>query len=165
MLSGSLAFAALTVGWVPLRLPIFAVAAIVIAALVAGIALLPAGARRRVVEAAAPPAGWDLPARMIVGTALVILLTELASLLGPRLTGLITPYPLYAAVLTVFAHRGLGAAAAVDVLRGLLFGLVAFVAFFIILAALLSPLGIAAAFVIALVAALLIQGGTLVLIR
>jgi hypothetical protein len=165
MLAGSVGFAAITLGWLPLRLPVVAVAAIVVASLMAGIALLPARNRRGPVERAAPIPRWDLPARMIVGTVLVVLLTELASLLGPRLTGLITPYPLYAAVLTVFAHRGLGPAAAIDVLRGLLFGLFAFAAFFIVLAVLLSPLGVAAAFLIALGLTLLIQGGTLVLVR
>src|SRR5207244_5950081 len=47
---------------------------------------------------------WDIPARMAVTTGLVLLLTSLAPAVGPRLAGLLATFPLYAAILTVFAH-------------------------------------------------------------
>ena len=56
------------------------------------------------------------------------MLTASAGALGPRLTGLLAPFPLYAAVLTVFAHAFDGGDAAASVLRGLLLGLFAFAA-------------------------------------
>lgn len=113
---------------------------------------------------AAPPR-WDLPLRMAVATAFVVLLTALAPLLGARLTGLLAPFPLFASVLAVFAHLQRGPAAAADVLRGLLLGLFSFAAFFIVLALLLVPTGIALAFAAAIAAALSVQGGTLWLLR
>lgn len=66
-------------------------------------------------------------------------------------------YPVYAAVLTVFAHRSSGPAAAVAVLRGVVLGLFAFATFFFVLASLLGRIDTAAAFVCATAAALLVQ--------
>ncbi|HYM66932.1 MAG TPA: hypothetical protein VEW68_06555, partial [Patescibacteria group bacterium] len=108
---------------------------------------------------------WDLPLRMVVATVFVVGLTEAAPLLGARLAGLLAPYPLYATVLAVFAHRLHGSAPAVGVLRGLLLGLFAFASFFFLVAALLVQHGIVIAFGAAILAALTIQGATLTLSR
>ena len=72
---------------------------------------------------------------------------------------------MFAAVLAAFSQRGRGAAAAVQVLRGLLIGLFAFTGFFAVLATTLVPLGIAAAFALATVVALAIQGCSLAIVR
>lgn len=101
---------------------------------------------------------WDLPARIVVATVFVVLLTELAGALGPRLSGLLAPLPIFAAVLAVFTHLQQGGAAAVDSIRGTVVGSFAFAAFFVVLAALLGPIGIFAAFVAAVVAAGAAQG-------
>jgi len=130
------------------------------AALVVALALLP----RR--PAAAPPSAapaWDLPARMIITTVLVLAITGAAATLGPRLSGVLATFPVYAAILTIFAHRA-SAAAAVQVLRGLVLGLFAFAGFFVVLGALIEPLGLAAGFALATAAALAIQGTSLALV-
>ena len=98
---------------------------------------------------------------MVVATAFVVALTSAAPLLGPRLAGLLAPFPLYGAVLATFAHRLQGREPAVNVLRGLLLGLFAFASFFLVLAVLL-PEGIAPAFAVAIVAAAGVQAGSLV---
>lgn len=105
--------------------------------------------------------GWDIPARMVVATAFVLVLTSAAPLLGARLAGLIAPFPLYASVLAAFAHRVVGRDAAVGVVRGLLLGLFAFASFFLAVAILL-PQGIAVAFAVAIGLALAVQAATLV---
>ena len=105
--------------------------------------------------------GWDIPARMMVATVFVVVLTGVAPLLGPRLAGLIAPFPLYATVLAVFAHRIQGAAPAVAVLRGLLLGLFGFAAFFLALAELLTARGIGIAFIVAIAVAIAMQGASL----
>ena len=128
-------------------------------AVIASLALMPRRSGRR--SQPVPLPRWDLPARMVVATGLVVGLTSAAPLLGPRLAGLITPYPLYAAVLAVFAHRMQGAGAAAGVLRGLLLGLFAFAGFFLVIALYLEPLGISLAFAAAIVVALMVQGATL----
>src|SRR6185436_13366558 len=104
-----------------------------------------------------PPRG-DLPARMILATVVVLLITALAPRLGARLSGLLATYPLFAAILTAFGHRQEGAGAAIGVLRGLLFGLFSFAGFCLVLALGLVPLGIAGAFAAAIAVALLVQG-------
>jgi hypothetical protein len=97
---------------------------------------------------------------MAITTALVVGLTAAAPVLGPKPSGLLATFPLYAAILTVFAHRA-GAAPAVQVLRGLLLGLFSFAAFFVALGALLEPAGVATGFVAAAAVALAVQAGSL----
>jgi O-antigen/teichoic acid export membrane protein len=129
---------------------------------VIALALMP---RRTEIASSARLPAWDIPARMIVATAFVLALTAAAPALGAHLTGLLAPFPVYAAVLTVFAHRLQGSTSARGVLRGLLLGLFAFVGFFAVLAALLGRIGLAVAFGAATAVALGCQGVSLVLIR
>jgi hypothetical protein len=98
---------------------------------------------------------------MIVATAFVIVLTTAAPLLGPRLAGLLAPFPLYASVLAAFAQRIEGRDSAVSVVQGLLLGLFAFASFFLALT-LLLPAGIFLAFAVAIAVAAAIQGAALV---
>jgi uncharacterized membrane protein (GlpM family) len=133
----------------------------VVVTLVLASHLMPVGAQRGV---APPPPRWDIPARMAVTTGLVLLLTGAAPALGPRLAGLLATFPLYAAILAVFAHRQEGPGPAVQVLRGLLLGLFSFAAFFAVLAALLERAGMALAFTAAVAAALVLQLCSLVLV-
>ena len=144
-------------GWSARRGWLVALAAIVFATLAITLRLMPV---RAAVAAAPPPPRWDLPARMVITTALVVGLTGVAPVLGPRLSGVLASFPVYAAILTVFAHRG-GATPAVQVLRGLLLGLFSFGAFFLVLGGLIERLGAAGGFVAATIAALAIQAGSL----
>ncbi len=104
------------------------------------------------------PPRWDLPLRMLIATAFVILITELAPALGPRLTGLLAPFPLFTATLAAFAQHQAGPAAAIKVLHGLLFGLFSYASFFFVLAILLVPAGIGLAFAVAIVTVFVLQG-------
>jgi hypothetical protein len=107
--------------------------------------------------AAAVPA-WDLPLRLVSTALLVWLLTHFAQALGPRLGGLLAPFPIASTVLTVFAHSQGGSEAARSVLKGLLLALNAFAVFCAVLALGLAPLGLAPAFGAALLAAAAAQG-------
>lgn len=162
--AGSLAFGVATIALQYLSLPLAPLYLLVIAALALGLSLLP-GPAKTPVQALSPPPRWDIPARMVVATAFVLLLTGLAPALGPRLTGLLAPFPLYASILAVFAQRLQGAPAAASVLRGLLLGLFGFASFFLVLAALLERGGIALAFAVAIIVALTIQGCSLLVVR
>ena len=143
----------LSVGPVPVYLALVAV-------LVVAIRLTPAS---RVQYGVHLP-WWDLPARMILATALVLTITSSAVVLGPRLAGLLATIPLYASILAGFGHRLAAPAAAIDVWRGLLFGLFGFGAFYLMLALFLEPLGLAA-FALAVGAALVTQLVTLRVLR
>jgi hypothetical protein len=157
------AFAAATVALQYLVLPLAVLFLVVIAALALTLRLLPPGAETT--PEAVPLPRWDIPLRMVLATAIVLLLTSAASLLGPRLTGLLTPFPLYASILGVFAHRLQGAAAVARVLRGLVLGLFAFASFFLVLALLIERVGIAPAFAASIAVALAVQAGSLWVLR
>ncbi len=161
--AGTLAFAAAASLLAATALPLWPLAAAAVAALAVALAVLP---RHDPAPLTLPaPPRWDIPARMAVATALVFGLTELAPLVGARLSGLLATYPAFAAVLAAFAQRARGAAAATGVLRGLLVGLFGFTGFFAVLAPAIGRLGVAAAFVLATLVALAIQGATLAMLR
>lgn len=155
-LAGCAAFGVATVAFSRLTLPAATIFPLVIVALVLAIWLLPRVPADTVTPVPLP--AWDIPARMVVATVFVVLLTGIAPALGARLTGLLAPFPLYASVLTVFAYALQGPLAGIAVLRGLLLGLFAFASFFLVLALLLVPLGIAPSFATALAVALGMQG-------
>jgi hypothetical protein len=162
--ASSLAFALATIVLERVPLALVPTFVAVTAALALALRLMPAHGPSAASPPAPPPA-WDLPARMVVATVFVLLLTALASRLGARLTGLLAPFPLYAATLAVFTHHFQGPTAGADVLRGLLVGLFAFAAFFLVLAALLERAGLVAAFAAAITITLVVQAGSLWLFR
>ncbi len=108
---------------------------------------------------------WDLPFRMIVATLFVVLLTGLAPVLGARLTGLLSTFPVFAATLTAFARHQQGPSSAARVLRGLLMGLFSFAGFYLVLSILLEPAGIGPAFGAAILTALILQSISLWMIQ
>ncbi|MEX2221287.1 MAG: hypothetical protein WEG40_05755 [Candidatus Rokuibacteriota bacterium] len=155
LLAGSAAFAAVGVLLQQLALGALPLFLVGIVALGLALRFMPAGGPPP--SPVRPPRG-DLPARMVLATVVVLLITAMAPRLGPRLSGLLATYPLFGAILAAFAHRLQGGATAVSVLRGLLFGLFAFAAFCFVVGVCLVPLGIAGAFAAAILVALLVQG-------
>jgi len=111
------------------------------------------------------PAAWDIPLRMIVATIFVLTLTGFANLLGPRLSGLLAPFPIYATILAVFTHRVLGAYSARRLLHGVITGAFSFAIFFLTTAELVVPLGIGVAFSLATLFTLLLHGLSFYLLR
>jgi hypothetical protein len=108
---------------------------------------------------------WDIPARMIIVTVFVLALTGLAQLLGPRLSGLLAPFPLYATILAVFTHRFHSAQASSNLLRGVVLGSFSPVIFFLAVAALIQPVGIPLTFLCATSLTLAVHGLSLMLLR
>ncbi len=153
------AFVATAVIGKRLAVPLVVLAGIVFATLVIALRLMPAGSE----SPSTPPPRWDLPLRMITATLIVVAITEAAPTLGPRLSGVLGAFPVYAAILTVFGHRS-GAASATQVLRGLLFGLFGFAGFFLVLALLIERAGLALAFTGAVATTLAIQASSLILV-
>jgi hypothetical protein len=131
-------------------------AALVLLALViaAALALIP---RARDLRAGAVPPWWDLPARMGVAIGLVVGLTGAADQLGPTLTGLLSPFPVFAAVLAVFTYRQAGGEAAAELLRGVILGAVSFSTFFLIVALGLPALDLWPAYLLAAAAAAIVN--------
>ena len=107
---------------------------------------------------ATPLPAWDIAARMIVATLFVVGLTEVSQQLGPHLTGLLSPFPLYALILAVFDHCFEGPPGAIRVLTGMLQGLFSFATFFLIVAEIIERAGTGPTLLLAVVVALALQG-------
>jgi hypothetical protein len=160
---GCLGFAWSTLLLDRLSLAVLPALAITLAAILAALWLLPVKSVGP--EPSSPLSRWEIVIRMLVATTFVLALTASAPVLGPRLSGLLSPFPFFGALLAAFAHHNAGAASAVAVLGGLLHGLFAPVAFFLVLSGLLVPLGIPAAFAVAAAAGIATQGLTLWALR
>jgi hypothetical protein len=109
----------------------------------AGVAVLSAliGRPRRSVPARSA-SWWDLPARMLVATGLVLLITTGAGRLGPTWSGLLASLPVFSSVLGAFTHSRFGADAAQALLRGICFSAFGVLAFFVIVGSLVERLGL-----------------------
>jgi hypothetical protein len=107
----------------------------------------------------------DLAIRMALAAGLVLALTSVAAALGPRLAGSLTPIPVFGALLGVFAHRDQGAAAAVQLLRGMVLGSFGFATFFLLVGSLVDRLGVAPTYALASAGALGVHGLTLAVVR
>ncbi len=163
-IAGSLlVFAISTVLLQNFTFPLLPIFAMVCAVLLIGLRLMPKDVVEK--ESENKPGSWDIPIRIFIGTSFILLLTGIAPFIGPRLTGLLTTIPLYVTILAIFAHRHQGPAAAARVLRGLLYGMFAFTGFFITLSLLIERVSLAAAFGAAILAALVIQGSSLLILR
>lgn len=104
---------------------------------------------------------WDMPLRLGISAAFVLLQTGIAGWLGPQLSGLFTPFPIVVTLLTAFAHHQLGIDSALRLQRGFLIGMYAFGSFFLMAALTLDRLGAIAAYSLALALCLGINGATL----
>jgi hypothetical protein len=119
---------------------------------------------------ALPPAGpgetplplrrGGIPLRMATAALLVALLSAAAGALGPLVGGMLAALPVLACVLAVFTHREAGAPAAIGLLRGLVAGMASFVVFCQLIGMLIGRYGIAVAFAAATLAAVLAQALT-----
>lgn len=158
-------FVAATMLLQPWHLPVPAIFAIVAAGLVVALWLLPSHPYAQPDRASPGGQRRDLALRMLTATSTVMVISSIAPVIGPYLSGLISPFPVYGAVLAVAAHHQGGSRAAVAVLRGLTWGLFVPAVFFLVLALSLSRVGLAAAFSAATASALATQGVSLAALR
>jgi hypothetical protein len=156
------AFGASTVALAQVSLPLPLVFLGVISALVLVLWLWP-HARGQGVSSPAPV--WALLGRMGLATSVVLVLTSTARLLGPHLSGLLSPLPILATVFAVFAHKLQGGRPARQVLHGVVVSSFACAVFFLVVAACLEQWGLVATFSGATVVAVLTQGALVWLVR
>jgi uncharacterized membrane protein YidH (DUF202 family) len=157
------AFAAATVALSFLHWAAIAIFVLVLGSLAVGYAVT---RRRRKTDPAREPTQlprWDIPVRMLAATAVVVVITTLAPVLGSHLAGLLSPFPVFAAVLALFTHHRHGPSGATSTLDGLVLGLLAPAVFFLVLSLTLATVGLLA-FVFAAAAAFAAQAVTLVAI-
>jgi hypothetical protein len=104
---------------------------------------------------------WDLPLRAASAFLLVVALTAAAGALGPRLSGLLAPFPIITSVLAAFTHAQRGADDVLRLLRGFVLGFVAFALFCFTVSVTITGVGTGVAFALATGVALLTQAAFL----
>jgi hypothetical protein len=161
--SAVLAF--LGTAWVTqeLALPLTTAAAAAAGSLVLAFLLLPHS--RKLVAIETPLPCWDIPMRMLATFILVALITLTAEALGPELSGIAATFPCIVTVVGSFTHHQWGGVAARRMLRGLARSLFSFVAFFLVVGAIIPQVGLVSSFVVASAVALLISGAMLMFDR
>ncbi len=158
MLVGWCTFFASTFVLEHISLPLILAFAVVIAFLAVVVKLFP----RTPDQFAAPPSPpWEVYVRMGVAAAFVLLLTGVSSLLGPQLSGLLTPFPVFASILGAFTHHFQGKAAACRLLRGVVIGSFTFAVFFLVIAGTIERWGIMLTFSVAILASLVLHACSL----
>jgi hypothetical protein len=163
--AGVIGFAATTLTLLRLPLSVAPALAIAVGGVALALALSPRAADGLTRSTAGGRVGiGDIATRMVVATTAVLLLTSTATLLGSTLTGLLSPFPLFGAVMMVFSQRLQGGGGGIAAARGLLWGLFGAAFFFLVLATLLPRYGLIA-FVPAVLADLVAQAVTLPMVR
>lgn len=152
--SGSLAgawstFALVAAVMAQLRLPATLAFLIACAAMMVGVLALPRSSR---LSGPAPIPGYEIGLRMAAAFAMVIGITAGAEVLGPTWSGVLLSIPIQGSVVPAFTRALHGHPATVQVLGGMLTGMLAFNTFFFVAALAVVPLGVTAGFASAVVA-------------
>ena len=128
--------------------------------LVLGLTLL---AIRRPMGSETPvsPPWWDLPLRMTIAASMLVVITTLASSLGSKWSGLLSPFPVFSFVMATFSHSQGGPGAAWRFMRGLLTGLFGYTAFFLVVGLLMGHSHLVVVYTLATIAALSVNGVSL----
>jgi hypothetical protein len=129
----------------------------IVVPVVLGLALLAIGSPRGK-EALVSPPWWDLPLRMVISAALLVVITTLAGSLGSKWSGLLSPFPVFSFVMATFSHSQGGPGAAWRFMRGLLTGLFGYTVFFLVVGLLMERTHLVMVYVLATLAALAVYG-------
>jgi len=97
---------------------------------------------------------WDLPSRILIAVLFVFAVTSVAGRLGPVLSGLIAPFPIFAMVFAAFTHRTEGSGATANLLRGIVQSSIGYAAFFLTVGLATTRLGIPASYLLAVLLAI-----------
>jgi hypothetical protein len=151
------------VGWILLRvhLQVGWSFLLTVLAITAIFLLFPQAGQERPLQ---PRPKYELWLRMISATAMVLALTGVAAQLGPQRSGILTVFPAFTTILAVFSHFQ-SSASAVKVLRGVTLGLYTTSVFCVTLSVFLVRFNPLLAFTLALAAAGVVQGISLVFMR
>jgi hypothetical protein len=158
LLLGLLAYMAAGATLLRLDIPPYAILPLTLAGLWLAAEYFPVGCAA---PAAAPQMARDVVVRMLAGVALVLAVTLAAPRLGPRVSGLLSGFPILACVLATSSHHRQGARFAITLLRGMISGFFAMVFCFATLAFTLPHFGISRSFMLACVGAGLAQAAAL----
>jgi uncharacterized membrane protein (GlpM family) len=108
---------------------------------------------------------WGLPARMLAGAALTLLITQFASTMGTRWSGIFTTFPVMGSIIAVSNHIQYGRHAVQEAVAGMSTGLASVAVFCFAAYALLDRLAMWPAFGLALAASCASHGLTWLLFK
>lgn len=100
---------------------------------------------------------WDIPARMLATFCLVAIIMTTADRLGPRVSGIVSSYPVILTVIGSFTLSQWGPDAVLRVLRGMTLSLMAFSGFFLVVGYALPTLGLVPSFALGAITAISIS--------
>jgi len=100
---------------------------------------------------------WELPVRMITAMVFILIISYFSTHLGPRLSGLLSPFPVYGTIFAASTHYFSGADATIKLLKGFVIGSCSFAVFFLILGMTIVEPGMVISFSLATTGALLLQ--------
>lgn len=103
---------------------------------------------------------WDLPLRVCVITSLTLGITAVAPFMGEKLSGLISPIPVFTIVFVVIAHNTRTIRAVKRLLRGVVASLFGFASFFVVVYSSPPSMGIIGVYLTALLLCLAINAFT-----
>lgn len=155
LLLGWCAFFLATAFLLHVSAPLLLTFTVVVAFTVLVLALFPRS-RKQSHAMGAPP--WETPLRMVMAATFVLLITGISGVIGPQLSGLLTPFPMFASILGAFTHRFQGAEAARQSLYGVVIGSFTSVIFLLVVAGTLERMGILISFSLTLLATVLAHG-------
>jgi hypothetical protein len=108
---------------------------------------------------------WDLPARMLLAVVFVYGITTFADVLGPQLSGLIAPFPVFGLIMSIFTHQQSGSGAALKLFRSYVMSSTGYACFFLIVGLALPTLGIGWTYALATLAIFCLNGFTLFILQ
>jgi hypothetical protein len=108
---------------------------------------------------------WDLPLRMVLAGVFVYMVTGFAAALGPQLSGLVAPFPVFGLIMSIFTHKQNGSAAALNHFRSYVSSSAGYAVFFLIVGSELPSLGIGVTYTLALAAVTCLNGLTLFFLK
>ena len=154
-LTGILSYSLVVTGIAALPIGLGLTTLVVLLVLAAGVWLL---GKREAGAALITPPWWDLPGRMVLATLLLVLITAAANTLGPKWSGLLSPFPIFTSVMVIFCHRQGGLPAARRLIQGVSLGLFSYVAFFLVVRSLVERLNLLVVYALAALVALMVSG-------
>ena len=110
-----------------------------------------------------PAPWWDLPFRMVAATTVVMGVTYVSSQLGPAVSGVLSTFPVFICVMSIFTHKMCGTANVIQLERGVTTGAFSFAAFFLVVALTMRTLHPALAYGLACLVTVAVNLGLMLL--
>jgi len=111
----------------------------------------------RIEKVKAEHAKWDIPIRIIIAVLLVFIISNNAIVFGPQLSGVLSTFPIYALIFSIFTHSKQGIKHTDNLLHGIVIGMISYIGFFVVIGSFLKLLGISITYLLAIAVCIVIS--------